>query len=116
MELQRKFKYDETTFIAVGSVFSSKHTGDYEIVSTEHCNKVGIRFLSTGREYFVQGSHIRANSVRDSYYPSVQGIGYVGNGKYSTKAKKMYKTWTHMFERSYCDKYHKSFLHIKVVV
>lgn len=57
----------------------------------------------------MQSSHIRENNVRDPLFPSVHGKGFIGEGKFSSKNRNMYKTWGHMMERCYSPKYHEKF-------
>ena len=49
--------------------------------------------------------------IKCPYEPSVYGVGYLGEGKYKAsengKHTRAYKTWNHMLERCYSDKFHE---------
>lgn len=48
------------------------------------------------------------NRVIDFYTPSVYGVGYVGEGKYSNKTHpEISKKWRGMLQRCYSEKYHR---------
>jgi len=66
--------------------------------------KVVIKFKSgyiTTNSYknFITGN------IRNPYYKSIYGVGFLGEGKYKThtnnKTTKCYKTWAHMMDRCY---------------
>ena len=59
-----------------------------------------------------QYSNFKAGKIKNPYFPSVFGIGFIGVGKFKTnnkngKATKCYNTWVHMLERCYNPKYHE---------
>lgn len=58
------------------------------------------------REY----GHFKKGNIKNPYFPSVHGIGFIGIGKFKPcdengKITKCYKTWEHMLERCYCSKF-----------
>lgn len=56
------------------------------------------------REY----SSIVRGTIKNPYHKSVHGVGYFGNGRYSSKTHfKIYYTWNGMLERCYSEKLQK---------
>jgi len=76
-----------------------------EIIEYVNARKVLIRFISTGYQKFVQASTIRTGEIKDPYYPSVHGVGHLGEGLHKVsvgrKLTKAYTTWTSMLRRCY---------------
>lgn len=69
----------------IGKIFSSKNYGDYEVIKFITRHNVTIRFLTTGYVKKTAVGEIRRGGIKDPYYPSVYGVGYVGEGSYSPK-------------------------------
>ncbi len=91
--------------IPKGSKFSSKSFGEYEVLEDKGALEVRIRFLESGYEKVCQRGNVRRGGVKDSYYPSVYGKGWLGEGKYSAKVKgkvtKQYHVWSGLMHRCY---------------
>lgn len=68
----------------IGQLFASKSYGNFKIIFYESAKRVHIQFLSTGYISIVSTQSIEKGSVRDPYYPSLYGIGYIGEGNYSS--------------------------------
>ena len=90
----------------VGSVHSTNKYGDFIITKYVNASNVHIKFLSTGYEKVVRNSHISLGNIRDRYFPSVHGVGILGeepsrddNGH----KLKEYFLWTHMIARCYAE-------------
>ena len=96
----------------VGKVCKSKSSGDFKIVKYNDSRNVEIQFINTGFEKSVQLGDIRSGKVKDSYAPSVFGVGVAGT-KYPNRVNgrktKEYVLWCHMFERCYSDAYKKKY-------
>ena len=94
----------------VGKVFKSTSSGDFKIVKYNDSRNVEIQFINTGFEKSVQLGDIRSGKVKDSYTPSVFGVGVAGT-KYPNRVNgrktKEYVLWCHMLERCYSEKYQK---------
>ncbi len=100
----------------VGDSFTHNKYGLYEVVSYSNANKVCIRFAKTGYIATAAAKYVRAGKVFDSMYPSVCGVGYLGDGEHRSmvngKKSKMYRTWHNMLNRCYSDAYketHKTY-------
>lgn len=96
-----------------GTLHNGKY-GDYVVVQYISPTNVTVMFVETGciLEKRTKQSVLMGN-IKDTYIPSVQGVGYMGNGKYKSwsnnKPTKPYKTWVNMMERCYSEKYHNRY-------
>ena len=107
-----KYLNDVSYKDCVGKVCKSKSSGDFKIVKYNDSRNVEIQFINTGFEKSVQLGDIRNGNVKDSYTPSVFGVGISGT-KYPNRVNgrktKEYVLWCHMFERCYSDAYKKKY-------
>lgn len=91
--------------LKVGKVFTSTTGLEYEIAEYVNSACILIRFLETGYTSWVQGSHARKGMVKDIMAPSIAGVGYFGEGPYTTVdsqiAPRAYRVWVHMIKRCY---------------
>lgn len=91
--------------LTLGSTYPSREYGDFKILSLGHCERVRIRFITTGYEKFVQASHATRGRVKDPLYPAICGKGYVGVGDYvpkkNGKHNRSYNLWRSMIGRCY---------------
>lgn len=87
-----------------GEIRSSNNYGDFEILAvlgsngTDH-NQVEIKFLQTGYKTIVSAGDIRSGTIKDPYYPSVCGVGCIGEGMSSSDDG--YNVWHDMIRRCY---------------
>ena len=108
---------NDISSIKVGDIFPSNECGNFEILelidAKKEFNESGklkyiprsakVRFILTGYETITRVGHVQDGGIRDPYYPSVYGVGYVGNAKASIngKHKPLYKVWNDMIARCY---------------
>ena len=90
-----------------GKVFLSKDTGYYQIVLANNIERMKAIFLTTNTEVWVSADQVDNGTVFDRYFPTVCGVGYLG--EYSTLDKdgnttKEYTAWRCMLERCYGNK------------
>jgi hypothetical protein len=91
----------------VGSVHSTNKYGDFIITKYVNASNVHIKFLNTGYETVTLNSCILSGEIRDRYFPSVHGVGIVGeeSSRDSNGNKlKEYFLWSHMLTRCYGKK------------
>ena len=93
--------------IDIDKVYTSNNYGDFRIINYMNARNVYIEFINTGYKVLVLADCIKKGRVKDKLMPFVQGVGFIGDGMYSTKHK-AYKVWSHMFTRCYCSKYHET--------
>lgn len=73
------------------------------IINSSHIN-VSFLHSNTPKDYRKKAAanNIRKGSVSNPYFPTVYGVGYIGDGKWiGGKDKLEYKAWMHMLERCY---------------
>lgn len=90
-----------------GKVFLSNDTGYYQIVLANNIERMKAIFLTTNTEVWVSADQVDNGTVLDRYFPTVCGVGYLG--EYSTLDKdgnttKEYTTWRGMLDRCYGNK------------
>lgn len=94
----------------VGAIHSSNNCGDLEVVEYIKADHVVVKFLTTGAIQIKDSTCIRGGGVKDPYYPSVYGVGYIGIGSYKTSKKgkktRAYKSWSRMLQRCYSEIFH----------
>ena len=96
----------------VGKVYKSKSSGDFKVLKYNDAKDVEIQFINTGFEAVVELGSIRKGEVKDSYSPSVYGIGVLGTKYPSTingVLTKEYVLWRGMLKRCYSDVYKKRY-------
>lgn len=90
-----------------GERFTSKSYGIYEVVEDNGAKKVKIRFLLSGYERICQRSNVIRGNVKDPYYPSVYGKGWIGEGKWTARVDgiltKPYRVWVGILTRCYSE-------------
>ena len=97
----------------VGKIFKSLNSGDFKILKYNNSKNVEIQFLKTEYETAATLGNIRNGNVKDTYLPSVYGIGVFG-AKYPSRVNgvktKEYKLWHSMLVRCYSDTIKKKHL------
>ena len=103
-----KYLNDVSYKDCVGKVCKSKSSGDFKIVKYNGAKDVEIQFSKTGFETVVELGSIRKGEVKDSYSPSVYGVGILGT-KYPITVNgvitKEYDLWHSMLQRCYSDNF-----------
>jgi len=88
-----------------GTIWNSKTYGVFEIIDYIDSTKVLVRFLETGYETTTTLGNIKKGSVKDKLHASVRGVGYIGEGKYTSKVKgvttKACELWRSILQRCY---------------
>ena len=98
--------------ISPDEVFESKNYGSFNVIGREpNPNStsplVKIKFIKTGYECSVPYYDFLRGEVKDPYYPSIYGVGYIGKASYKGN-EKAYGVWKDMLARVY-DKFNKSY-------
>ena len=88
----------------VGKILKSKNFGEFKVLKYNDSKNVEIQFLNTGYETTAQLVQVKSGNVKDTYLPSVYGIGVLGT-KYPSKINgvltKEYVLWCSMLKRCY---------------
>lgn len=90
-----------------GKIFLSNETGYYQIVLANNLEKMKAVFLTTNTVVWVSAIQVDNGTVVDRYYPTVFGVGYLG--EYSTTDEngdrsKSHCVWKGMLDRCYSDR------------
>ena len=106
----------------VGETYPSNNYGDMEVIEYVNSKSIQVRFVATGYSRYATAGDIRKGEVKDPMLPSVQGVGYLGVGPYSSstdnKKSACYNTWNAMLARCYnpsTQKNHPSYAGCTVV-
>lgn len=112
--------------IDFNATYNSKMCGTFKIIKEldtirDHGvlkRMVLIKFITTGTEQIVSLSQASSGSVKDPFYPTVYGIGYLGDLDGAVYTKKEYDMWFSMLKRCYNTSYdsYKSYGAIGVTV
>ena len=87
-----------------GKIFLSNECGYYQITLANHIDRMKAIFLITNTEVWVTVDQVDSGCVLDRKYPTVFGVGYLGD--YPTtneggRKSKEYNTWRGMLARCY---------------
>lgn len=92
-----------------GTLHSTKNYGTAKVVSYTLFDQILIEFMETGFRKLVSGKELRKGSVRDPFYKSVLGVGFIGQGPFNVSLNGLhtdsYKRWSSMLYRCYSEKY-----------
>lgn len=101
--VQQIKKYD------VGQIFKSKKCGKFKIIEKLDYNKRKICFIKTGSTKIVTLSSISIGSINDPLFPTIAGVGFIGedfeNMNLIKENKKAYCVWKDMISRCYSVNY-----------
>lgn len=86
-------------------LYHSTNYGDFYILREIHHKKnqkrkVEIKFVSTGTEVVVCYDEALKGCVKDNYYPSIHGVGFIGNA-HKKGNRQLYNRWVSMLARCY---------------
>ena len=100
--LRNKLKYE-------GSVIPHDKYGDIVVVEYQTTEEVTARFVNTGFTVTTSLSNLLRGFVKDRLYPTVYGVGVLGNEKCMENGchTKEYNLWQSMLQRCYCPLYIK---------
>ena len=90
-----------------GKVFLSNDTGYYQIVLANNIERMKAIFLTTNTEVWVSADQVDNGTVFDRYFPTVCGVGYLGDSSTLDEdgnKTKEYTAWRCMLERCYGNK------------
>ncbi|MGN0966370.1 MAG: hypothetical protein ACI4OP_02075 [Candidatus Coprovivens sp.] len=90
--------------VKVGDKFFTKY-GPCIVIEYQNCENVYIKFTNTGGITKTNTTDLRRDEVKDYFYPTIEGKGFFGNGKYkariNNKLTEEYATWQGMLKRCY---------------
>lgn len=79
--------------VKVGDVFTNNQGSEFTVVEYTNANNLVVEFNDKNM-YQCDASvgQIKRGVIKNKYFPNVHGIGYIGEGEYTTKSI-AYKTW-----------------------
>lgn len=90
----------------IGETHTTNNGDKLTILNYKGNSKYLIKFDDNTEINNVRYYHIKNGNVRNPNAPIVQGIGYLGIGKYNSREHYLaYHKWGHMLERCYSEKY-----------
>lgn len=91
---------------SVGTKFTSKY-GTAEIIENLGNQRVSIKWLDEyAYQQIVKTTNLKDGKVQNPYAPVVQGVGFIGVGKYSpVRHKREHSVWASMLIRAYDQDY-----------
>ena len=96
-----------------GEVGVNNDGEEMRIIRYGGANDIDVRFIKDGTIVeHKQYSHFKVGSIKNPYFPSVWGVGFIGKGKFKPfdgngKPTKCYRVWVGMLRRCYDPKYHE---------
>lgn len=83
--------------------FKSNSTGEFILLKRDG-NDCIVQFIKTGTVKKVHISNVLAGKVKDQYYPTAHGVGYIGDFTKNAYWKQAKQLWQNMIKRCYCEK------------
>ena len=88
----------------LGLEFHTNNSGRCFVIDYKNKSDVTIMFYDPICTVKCRLNNLKAGRVSNPMFPSVQGVGYFGLGKYSRKDRKVYKLWCSVLDRCYNKK------------
>jgi len=86
--------------INAGDLFTSNKGGTILVIDYHNSYNVEILFVETMYETTVRADHLRTGKVKDKLMPLVYGVGYIGDGDF-TSIHIAHTYWCNMLKRCY---------------
>ena len=95
-----------------GEITKDKHNTYMRIIKYNNYDDIFVEFLDDYRAIVHSGyEHFKRKTIKNPYFPSVYGVGYLGQGKYKPiengKMTIQYNYWKAMMQRCYCKSVNK---------
>lgn len=92
----------------VGEIYPTNNCGDCEVLEIFNSRNVTVRFITTGYvKHGVVARNLDVGSVKDPYYKSVYGVGFIGEGCHVVSKNRVhtvaYSRWCDMLRRCYSE-------------
>jgi hypothetical protein len=95
--------------VKVGDVFVSNTSGSCVVVDYCNSREITVRFIETGHEVVCRYNNLVLGRVKDPYFASIFGVGFIGQGTYLSTSSgvvtKSYSAWSSMLRRCYNEDY-----------
>jgi len=95
--------------------YETNNSGVLRIVAYTNSKNIIIEFIQSKHRLKTNASNIYKGEVKDPFSRNVEGVGFLGSGKYSKKLNpKAYTVWNSMLQRCYSDKTTKPYINCLV--
>jgi hypothetical protein len=89
-------------------IYTNTQGSKFTIISYTNTRNIRIKFLDIfGYEKNVKWNQVKSGSIKNSYFPFVCGVGYMGSGTYKSRyngqKSLFYSKWVNMLNRCYGD-------------
>jgi len=103
---QQKSIKTKATFL--GKTFKSKDCGDFTVLDYLNSKQVLIQFNKTKSQKWCELKAVRSGGVKDPNFPSIYGVGFIGEGEFSSRFvgganTPCYDSWRGMLRRCYSE-------------
>ena len=90
----------------VGKTFTSNKCGDFVVIEYKDYDNVVVKFTATGSVVTTQIYHVKDGGIKDRMFPSVYGVGILGDAVASENGVKLkeYQVWRGLLSRCYNSK------------
>lgn len=104
--------------IEEGQIYETNKCGNVKVIEYRNCHDIIVQFQDeTEYTCSVRSGNLKRGFVKNPYYKSLVGIGYIGEGPYKCydyvdgrkKLSKMFNTWSNMIIRVYSPEHHIEF-------
>ena len=85
----------------LGKEFETEKYGKCKVVEYNGRQDIIVMFYDPQALIKTRMSHLKSGKVKNTYYPSLYGKGFMGEGLYSSKDTRAYKLWSDMLKRGY---------------
>lgn len=99
-------KYRE---MLIGEKFETNNCGTCEVIEYKSSRHVVVKFYEPEYVTTCFLSQLRKGTVRNPFIPSFYNKGYLGEGEYGFKDKRIYDLWANLLKRCYCEKVRHKF-------
>lgn len=107
-DLRTGFVSHPTSDLYIGQKFKTNSGWEGEVIEYKSCYDVGVKWQDGSIDYH-PASHIKNGGIKPLYQPSVCGVGYIGQGRFSsggktkgeTAPKEIHAYWQRMISRCF---------------
>ena len=94
--------------LKANDLINTKSNGQLRVVKYNNAKSVDVEFLETGYRTTAQAQAVEQGAVKDKLMPTVKGVGFIGDGGYSSFSK-AYQTWKNIIARCYSEREQERF-------
>ncbi|WP_321326805.1 hypothetical protein [Thiomicrorhabdus sp.] len=106
-------KNTNKTEITVGYEFTTAQGCNASVIEDNGSRNLVIKFTETGNTKTVPRSSVKTGRIKNPMKPYVEGIGYIGVGKYK-EGTTAYKKWAAMLSRCYGKEMKNAYIDVTV--